>query len=607
MPSLPLRPYLPSLSGHVKSMRLFTAIWLVANVLSTGTWAGAATANGSKSAPKKTVCTVTINSSDEADAFKKHLSPELWNFVELANPEDSKPGWFRAACEKHVSCDILILSGHFGGTFFGANSEVRLSMEDLETASCQSSCQGITARPKEVFLFGCNTLASKDRDTRSPEQYQRVLIADGFSVAQASQIAAFRYSAFGDSFRGRMAQVFANTSRIYGFSALAPTGAHVAPMLDRYLDASENYYASFDAANSNLKSGTNTVLKQAFTRTTLTQVPGLAVALKAVAGPGKSQAPAATPYCYLASEVETRLSKLKYVQLALHEGRAFNFISHVDQFVHLSVSQPPALSDDERKVLTQIGQDTKIRKDFEQYLRLPGDVYLPVRVNVLNLMKSLGLISSDEHAKRVLKNLALDFSRPITREKVDKICSFDVRAEIEASQIPDPRWSEYETFSLLRCLRPQNSGIQERLTDMIANSSDVQLAFNASWALAEIKVTDTRMQRRLADVVIKHRNPDVRKYAIDALSGGQKLDANVTHDLVRVMTKDPDWSMRQAAVYAFRAIPTSDVTVLMALVNTMLHDEVWGIRSGAGEALRALDPKDPSLQAYRTLWEGPTL
>ncbi|MFZ4403156.1 MAG: hypothetical protein ACOYOK_03560, partial [Pseudobdellovibrionaceae bacterium] len=86
----------------------------------------------SSSVGKKTVCSITINSDQEINAFKKNLSPDLWNFVELTtlkadgpsgssgtSDEDSKKDWMKNACAAKPACDILLISGHFGGSFFG--------------------------------------------------------------------------------------------------------------------------------------------------------------------------------------------------------------------------------------------------------------------------------------------------------------------------------------------------------------------------------------------------------------------------------------------------------------------------------------------------------
>ena len=55
-----------------------------------------------------------------------------------------------------------------------------------------------------LFLFGCNTLAGKEKDTRTPAQYRHVLMEDGFTPEQAQRIASARYGDIGRSFRARM-------------------------------------------------------------------------------------------------------------------------------------------------------------------------------------------------------------------------------------------------------------------------------------------------------------------------------------------------------------------------------------------------------------------
>ena len=69
------------------------------------------------SAAPKTVCTVTINSSDEKEAFQRHLPRDQYQFVELV--QRGKPDWLESARRRGVSCDVLIISGHFDdGTEF---------------------------------------------------------------------------------------------------------------------------------------------------------------------------------------------------------------------------------------------------------------------------------------------------------------------------------------------------------------------------------------------------------------------------------------------------------------------------------------------------------
>lgn len=131
-------------------------------------------------ANEKTVCSMTLNSNEEIELFKDKLTPLGWKFIELIpkNEDPYNENWLQLSCEQKVKCDILVVSGHFGGTFFGS-SRYRLTTEELESRSCQTTCDGIFNQPKEVFLFGCNTLANKDKDQRTPEEYLQILRNDG--------------------------------------------------------------------------------------------------------------------------------------------------------------------------------------------------------------------------------------------------------------------------------------------------------------------------------------------------------------------------------------------------------------------------------------------
>src|SRR3954465_12799088 len=65
---------------------------------------------------RETVCTITVNSSDERDVFRRFLSPERYRFVELV--EHGRKDWLASACEAKVRCDVLVVSGHFAGSEF---------------------------------------------------------------------------------------------------------------------------------------------------------------------------------------------------------------------------------------------------------------------------------------------------------------------------------------------------------------------------------------------------------------------------------------------------------------------------------------------------------
>ncbi len=173
---------------------------------------GMAFAELARAEEPKTVCSITVNSPDERDAFRKYLPPGKYNFVELLDRKHDE--WMGKACERRVQCDVLVISGHFnaGETFYSdkVDVEASLKMDELERASCSGSCPSLFAHLKEVYLFGCESL------NPDPSRYA---------------------SAYGESGRERMRRIFSNVPVIYGFSSAAPVGPTASMLLGRYFSA----------------------------------------------------------------------------------------------------------------------------------------------------------------------------------------------------------------------------------------------------------------------------------------------------------------------------------------------------------------------------------
>ncbi len=105
-------------------------------------------------ADKKTVCTITVNSPDEKEIFRRSLPEDDFQFVELV--ERGRPDWLASACRKDVHCDVLLISGHFddGTEFYSDRLDAResLPVDEMERASCSDSCPGLFSQLKEVYL-----------------------------------------------------------------------------------------------------------------------------------------------------------------------------------------------------------------------------------------------------------------------------------------------------------------------------------------------------------------------------------------------------------------------------------------------------------------------
>jgi hypothetical protein len=186
-------------------------------------------------AQRKTVCTITVNSADEKDTFRRYLPADQYDFVELV--ERGRPDWLASACRAGVRCDVLLISGHFDGgdEFYSDRVDAResLPVDEMERVSCSDSCPGLFSQLKEVYLFGCNTLNADKLSTASAE-VTRALLRSGHSAADAGRVAVLLDAQHADSNRDKMRMIFKDVPVIYGFSSKAPLGAKAGPLLERY-------------------------------------------------------------------------------------------------------------------------------------------------------------------------------------------------------------------------------------------------------------------------------------------------------------------------------------------------------------------------------------
>ena len=200
------------------------------------------------------VCAFSFHGPAEIQVFKERLPAEDFDVIDLspyqlpvATPTPPRPDgrapaarWLFDLCRPDLRCDVVVYSAEFAGSFFGANGKA-LSLADMEEASCQARCDALLHHPREVFLLGCNTLATKAQDTRTPAQYLQVLLDHGFDRATAERVVGTRYGPLGPSFRESLRRIFMDVPRLYGFSSVAPAGEHTAPLLERYFRAKGDY------------------------------------------------------------------------------------------------------------------------------------------------------------------------------------------------------------------------------------------------------------------------------------------------------------------------------------------------------------------------------
>lgn len=492
---------------------------------------------------KKTVCSATINSNEEIELFKKNLSAQDWNFIELTTQgsDSNDKNWLLKACEKKITCDVLIVSGHFGGTFFGSSQQT-LSLNELEKNSCNQKCEGILKNPKEVFLFGCNTLASKEKDHRTPEQYMQVLLDDGFSANQASQIVSFRYSGFGDSFKSSMTQIFAATPRIYGFSSVGPSGKTIAPLLTKYLQSTKSEYHSFDAYTQKSATVHNEKLFSAMKNTSLAQAAGLIQNMKSVEE---------KPYCYIRSESISRLNRLIYVRNLFKTNRAISILSHVQYFLHQIKMDPNPLSQTEKDIMSDFSRDEKMKSELLRLLELKDDIYLPLKADVLNTLKDLDVVSNQFVEESFVK--MIDLKTPFTEIRKNMLCSSQIKVDIPAINIPEARWSEPDFVNAILCLKPKDIEMQNRMGQLISSSKNTVIRGTAIWYFYWLKTVQIQHQTIIA----------------------------------KALLLDPDLTVRQSAAMVLRELKPAAKSVQRIMLESAMKEENEYVLAQISSAIKA--------------------
>ena len=205
-----------------------------------------------EAAAKSTVCTITVNSEDEREVFRRHLPEDRFEFVELV--ERGRTDWLARSCRRGIRCDLLIVSGHFAGTEFYSSKPDRpesLPVEEIERAQCGGSCPGLFGGLKEVYLFGCDSLKPEPVKSAMPE-IVRGLVEAGASSVEAQRRARELSVRYGEASRDTMRRLFPNVPLIYGFSSLAPYGRVAGPMLEGLFRSGEAQEIGSGAASTRL-------------------------------------------------------------------------------------------------------------------------------------------------------------------------------------------------------------------------------------------------------------------------------------------------------------------------------------------------------------------
>ncbi|KYG66772.1 hypothetical protein AZI86_06945 [Bdellovibrio bacteriovorus] len=609
----------PALKLGMKKQFYFSMVAFVCLAFQSYAFGAAAVSNG-----KPNICSITINSNDEIELFKKHIGEKNANFIELTElPEDEtdtietqavadEAQFLGRACRQKISCDVLLISGHFGGSFFGS-SGLNLSMEELEKKSCDSACSGVLQKPKEVYLFGCNTLAGKSRDHRTPEQYRAVLLQDGFSADQAEQIVAFRYSPLGDSYADRMRRVFRGASRIYGFDSVGPSGKTVKPLLTSYFKSiNPQQYYSLKGLND-LNSGFNELFGKALKGTALTQSTG-----------AKEFNGDQMPVCYLNNPKVSLTQKANWVASSLRSEKSFQFLPAINEWLSQVTASGHEWEDKEFEPLEKIMGDKRLKASLHHIIEKRDTSMLSVQLKILTFMNFFGWLPKEEYSQKIVSYLLGPLDRDFSIDQKDFICSYaqsnSLKVSIDEKTIPAARWKDEEFVEAMSCLALYNEGFffkaLKEFQEFAKNDSRMSGAYNLLFRniaipesgsgrlYKELKLNDaskilSEFQNQILCETEEHRPLiPVKNLNTGLIEDTQylanigcyvRLDAPMILDLINRAMKKPDSLGSPVAETLERNIDNNNPVFADPQVQLALVDFSFVVTPGGDVAIKSLD------------------
>ena len=500
-------------------------------------------------ADQKTVCTITVNSPDEKETFRRSLPQDDFQFVELV--ERGRPDWLASACRKGIRCDVLLISGHFddGTEFYSDRLGARESLptDELERASCSDSCPGLFSQLKEVYLFGCNTLQAQPLRSASGE-IARSLIRSGYSPAEAERQSQVLSERHGESNRDRMRLIFKDVPVIYGFSSKAPLGATAGPMLDRYFQPGSSGEIGSGRASPKLLA--------LFAPSSMTVASGLTDV-----DPG---AAFRRDVCHFSDDRQPVAQKLDFVHQLLNRDMAEvrMLLDRIEKTV-ASMSDAERLAPSVVRALDAIAQDTAART---RYLAFVRDADQPaVRARMIELAGALGWLSPSEQQAELMRMIGDQLARDaISPADVDLVCSLNKEHELDQELQRLPRAvlqaNKITHAALLACMGSAEAHARVLRALTSPNDDDVQIA---QAYLHRRPLADAAELRGLATGIVRMSASGAQIRALDTLASHHLADPQSLAELARLFPLAKSLGLQRAIAGIlvradFRTIATPD-------------------------------------------------
>src|SRR3984893_6271539 len=471
-------------------------------------------------ADKKTVCSITVNSPDEKEAFRRSLDPDKYQFVELV--ERGRSDWLESACRQGTRCDVLVISGHYdgGNEFFSERLEARefLPVAEMERVSCSDSCPGLFSQLKEVYLFGCNTLNPEALKSASAE-IGRSLVRSGYSRADAERLSRALSARHGESSRDRMRLVFNEVPVIYGFSSGAALGPTAASFLDRYFQSAGTKEVGSGRASAKL----------------LNQFAGHSL----VVASGLSDSDPRTAYrqdvCHFADDRLSPEQKLGFVHQLLggEMAEVRMFLDRIEQYT-ASLSEADRQVSAVSRALEKIARDDASRA---RYIAFARDADQPaVGARMLELAVLLGWLSPAEKRAELMRMINDQIARDaVTSAEVDLVCTLNkdhgLSEELHRLQLSPAQASKVSNAAVLACLGNAEARAQTLLALTSPNDEEVQIA---QVYLRHQPIADVNELRIVTSGIARMNGSNAQVRALDTLAHQHLSDPESLEELARL-------------------------------------------------------------------------
>jgi hypothetical protein len=482
-------------------------------------------------AAPKTVCTVTINSADEREVFKRHLPPEQYRFVELV--QRGQPDWFTAACRRGVTCDVLVISGHFddGTEFYPDRFEDReaLTVHEMQRASCSTSCSSVFAQLKEVYLFGCNTLKNDPRNVATAE-IERSLLRAGHSAADAQRAASSLNARYGESNRERLRHIFKDVPVLYGFSSKAPLGRYAGPLLDRYFQTAPSGEVASGRASA--------TLLEMFGPASMIAVPGLTDADPHAAFRGDM--------CSFASDRPSDAQKVAFMHDVLRRDvtDVRMFLDHVERYA-ASIGAAQRARPDVAAALAAIEADRGTRDRFLEFARDADQA--TVQARMFGLARVLGWLSPEQEQAEFVQMLARRMaSDRIGKHEVDLVCATQAtpqpalaRQLVAAATRPD----RVAHAATLACLG--DASAHERTVRALTSAHDDDVAVAQAY-LRHRPLDGVNEVRAVVSGIARMTAPSAQVRALETLARQRLADPQSLQEIARLFPRARSLQVQRA-------------------------------------------------------------